>query len=45
MAEVELLAVTPDAEKLIELAGRTCYLSQDRSQPGSEKVYPHAVTS
>ncbi len=39
MAEVELLAVTPDAEKLIELAGRTCYLSQDRSQPGSEERF------
>ncbi len=39
MAEVELLAITPDAEKLIELAGRTCYLSHDRSQPGSEKKF------
>jgi thymidylate synthase (FAD) len=28
--EVELLAATPDAEKLIENAGRTCYMSQDR---------------
>ncbi len=25
--EVELLAITPDAEKVIESAGRTCYLS------------------
>lgn len=39
VAEVELLAVTPDAEKLIELAGRTCYLSHDRSQPGSEQRF------
>ena len=39
MAEVELLAITPDAEKLIELAGRTCYLSHDRSQPGSEQRF------
>ncbi len=28
--EVEILAVTPDAEKIIERAGRTCYMSQDR---------------
>lgn len=27
---VELLAYTPDPEKLIELAGRTCYKSEDR---------------
>ena len=39
MAEVELLAITPNAEKLIELAGRTCYLSHDRSQPGSEERF------
>lgn len=28
--EVQLLAITPDAEKVIEEAGRTCYLSFDR---------------
>ncbi len=28
--EVELLAVTPDAEKVIEEAGRTCYMSHGR---------------
>lgn len=28
--DVELLAVTPDAERVIEQAGRTCYLSFDR---------------
>jgi thymidylate synthase (FAD) len=39
MAEIELLAITPDAENLIELAGRTCYLSHDRSQPGSEQKF------
>ncbi len=27
---VELIAVTPDAERVIEQAGRTCYLSFDR---------------
>jgi thymidylate synthase (FAD) len=39
LAEVELLAITPDAETLIELAGRTCYLSHDRSEPGSEQKF------
>jgi thymidylate synthase (FAD) len=29
--EVDLLAVTPDAEKLIEAAGRTCYDTGDRA--------------
>lgn len=28
--EVELIAITPDAEKVIEEAGRTCYLSFDK---------------
>lgn len=28
--DVQLLAITPDAEKLIEEAGRTCYLSFDK---------------
>ncbi len=28
--KVTLLAITPDAEKLIEEAGRTCYLSYDK---------------
>ena len=28
---VELLAVTPEPERLIEAAGRTCYLSFDRT--------------
>ena len=28
--QVELLAITPDAERLIEQAGRTCYMSHDR---------------
>jgi thymidylate synthase (FAD) len=28
--EVELVAVTPDAERVIEVAARTCYQSQDR---------------
>lgn len=29
--QVELLAITPDAERLIETAGRTCYDSTDRA--------------
>lgn len=28
--QVELIAITPDAQKVIEQAGRTCYLSFDR---------------
>ncbi len=34
--EVQLLAVTPQAEKLIEEAGRTCYLSLDKMTGDSE---------
>ncbi|MBN1361526.1 MAG: FAD-dependent thymidylate synthase [Sedimentisphaerales bacterium] len=33
--EVELLAITPDPEKVIEQAGRTCYLSFDRIEDDS----------
>lgn len=33
---VELIAITPDAEHVIEQAGRTCYLSFDKSKEGSE---------
>ncbi len=36
---VKLLAVTPDAEKLIEEAGRTCYLSLDRITDDSERNF------
>ncbi len=34
--EVELVAITPDPEKVIEQAGRTCYLSFDRMDDDSE---------
>jgi thymidylate synthase (FAD) len=34
--EVELLAITPEPEKVIEQAGRTCYLSFDRMEEDSE---------
>ena len=33
--KIELLAITPDAEQLIEAAGRTCYKSGDKAQPGA----------
>jgi thymidylate synthase (FAD) len=36
---VTLLAITPGAEKLIEEAGRTCYLSLERIAEGSEKSF------
>ncbi|MEE8483227.1 MAG: FAD-dependent thymidylate synthase [Nitrospinota bacterium] len=37
--KVELLAVTPDAERLIEEAGRTCYLSFDKMDDESAKKF------
>ena len=37
--QVELLAITPDAEKLIEEAGRTCYMSFDKKADGTEKKF------
>lgn len=41
---VELLAITPDAEKLIEEAGRTCYLSLDKiTDSSSEKFITAAI--
>lgn len=36
---ITLLAITPNAEKLIEEAGRTCYLSLDRITDDSEKSF------
>lgn len=36
---VELIFITPDAEKLIENVGRTAYLSFDRQKNGSEKSF------
>ncbi|MEW6556445.1 MAG: FAD-dependent thymidylate synthase [Elusimicrobiota bacterium] len=36
---IELLAITPDAEKLVENAGRTCYMSFDKKTAGSEKRF------
>lgn len=37
--EITLLAVTPYSEKLIEEAGRTCYLSLDKITDDSEKNF------
>ncbi len=37
--QVELLAITPEAEKLLEKAGRTCYLSFDRIAENTEKKF------
>ena len=37
--DITLLAVTPRAEKLIEEAGRTCYLSFDRMDDTSEQNF------
>lgn len=37
--EVHLLSVTPDAEKLIERAGRTCYLSFEKETADSHQRF------
>ena len=37
--KVKLLAITPDCERTIEKAGRTCYQSHDLGKPGSEKIF------
>jgi len=39
MMKVELLAITPGAERLIEEAGRTAYLSFAKKGEGSEKKF------
>ncbi|MBN2269776.1 MAG: FAD-dependent thymidylate synthase [Sedimentisphaerales bacterium] len=38
-ARVELIAITPDAEKLIETAGRTCYDSTPKAKPNSARDF------
>jgi len=44
--KVELLSITPDAEKLIEKAGRTCYLSFDKiTEDSTEKFIRMLVKS
>lgn len=37
--KVELLSVTPEAETVIEQAGRTCYLSMEKAENGSYKKF------
>lgn len=37
--KVELLFITPDAEKIIETVGRTSYLSFEKQREGSEKDF------
>lgn len=37
--KIELLSITPNAEKLIENAGRTAYLSFGKQRKGSEKEF------
>ena len=37
--KVELLSITPNAEKLIEAAGRTSYLSSPKQKENSEKAF------
>jgi thymidylate synthase (FAD) len=41
--QVELVAITPDPQKVIEQAGRTCYLSFDRIGADSEKDFIHRL--
>lgn len=37
--KIDLLFITPDAEKLIETAGRTSYLSSNKQRKGTEKIF------
>ncbi|OQX22221.1 MAG: thymidylate synthase (FAD) [Candidatus Altiarchaeales archaeon A3] len=37
--DIELLSITPDAEKLIETAGRTAYRSLNKQTDGTEKTF------
>jgi len=37
--KIDLLSITPNAEKLIESAGRTAYLSFKKQEEGSEKEF------
>ena len=41
--EVELIAITPNAEKVIEEAGRTCYLSFDKIGANSADEFIHRL--
>jgi thymidylate synthase (FAD) len=41
--KVELIAITPNCEKVIEEAGRTCYLSLDKITEGSHESFIQAA--
>ncbi|MBN1972177.1 MAG: FAD-dependent thymidylate synthase [Sedimentisphaerales bacterium] len=41
--EVELVAITPNAEKVIEEAGRTCYLSFEKIGANSAEEFIHRL--
>ena len=43
--EVELLAVTPDAERVIEEAGRTCYMSHQRASDAGRPKFIRMLVS
>jgi len=43
--EVELLAVTPDAERVIEEAGRTCYMSHKRASDAGRPKFIRMLVS
>ncbi len=40
---VEFIAITPNAEAVIEKAGRTCYCSTPKAQPAGEKNLIHRI--
>jgi thymidylate synthase (FAD) len=42
---VELLCITPNAEELIERAGRTCYKSEDKITPGSSEKFIRMIVA
>jgi thymidylate synthase (FAD) len=43
--QVELLALTPDPETVIEQAGRTCHMSHDRMRPDSSAKFIRMLVS
>ena len=44
-ASFEILAATPDLEKVIELAGRTCYKSEDKITDDSAEAFVSKIRS
>ena len=41
----ELLWITPNAERMIELSGRTCYKSEDKMTPESSEKFVRKIRS